>query len=521
MCSLGLALALAVSPASAGEIQWRAASDARPDTPPARGPAVTMLAPVPLPAAPTPNGVRPASFDGTGPDSRIVFRAQMGDTPRMLPVGKPEGPNDPPKKSTDALPEPRILPGAAPAFGDCGPGLCPPCPPTCCAPSACCGAGGCDLFCPNDCTGVPCNRLWLSAEALLWWTKGQRLPPLVTTGSPTADIPGALFQPGTVVLFGNSDSAESPRGGGRFRAGWWFDDDHTIGIDGSFFVLAERSSDFIGGSGGTPPLFRPFVNTGFTFVPWTGFVAAAPFENAEAVAFPGALAGAVNVHQTSRLWGYEANLRSNLDNGCCWGCNYTLDGYAGFRSIGLDDNLQITESLNSLIATAPGTIMVQDRFATRNRFYGGQVGLDGEFRWCRWFLDLNGRVALGGVNQVVDIQGATRVSDPTGVTVSQGGLLTQRSNIGTYSRDRFAVAPEMTLNFGYQVTDCLRLFVGYNFLYVSSVVRPGEQIDRAVNPTQIPRLGGTGLMGPANPAFSFRGNDFYAHGVNFGLEFRW
>jgi hypothetical protein len=369
--------------------------------------------------------------------------------------------------------------------------------------------------------GVPYNRLWLTAEALLWWTRGDRMPPLVTTGSPTDTIPGALGQPGTVILFGGADEAKNPHAGARFRAGWWFDDEHTIGIDGSFFFIAPRSLDFNAGSGGTPALFRPFVNTGFTFVPGTGFVASAPFENAEAVAFPGALAGAVNVHQTSRLWGYEANLRSHLDNGCFCGCDYSLDGLIGFRSVGLDDSLQITENLTSLLAAAPGTIVVQDRFATRNRFYGGQVGLDSEFRWGRWFLDLNGRLAVGATRQTVDIQGATLVSDMTGVTVSPGGLLAQRSNIGQYTRDRFAVAPEVTLNFGYHVTDWLRLYAGYNVLYVSSVVRPGEQIDRAVNPTQIPRLGGTGLVGPANPAFSFRGTDFYAQGLNFGLEFRW
>jgi hypothetical protein len=198
-----------------------------------------------------------------------------------------------------------------------------------------------------------------------------------------------------------------------------------------------------------------------------------------------------------------------------------VDGYVGFRSLGLDESLNISENLVSLSPAAPGNILVTDNFATSNRFYGGQVGLDSELRYGNWFLDLSTKVALGNVHQVVNISGSTLVTDATGAaTLSQGGLLTQASNIGRYTHDRFAVLPEVGLNFGYQVTANLRCFVGYNFLYLSSVVRPAQQIDRVVNPTFIP-LNGTAPMGPARPSFALRDTDFYAQGVNFGLEFRW
>jgi hypothetical protein len=128
---------------------------------------------------------------------------------------------------------------------------------------------------------------------------------------------------------------------------------------------------------------------------------------------------------------------------------------------------------------------------------------------------------MGDMHEVVKVSGATTITDATGAHTSGGGLLAQGSNIGNYSRDRFALVPELGLNFGYQLTDCVRLFVGYNLLYVSTVARPGDQIDRTVNPTQIPRLGGAGLTGPARPAFMFGGTDFYAQGLNLGVEFRW
>jgi hypothetical protein len=52
--------------------------------------------------------------------------------------------------------------------------------------------------------------------------------------------------------------------------------------------------------------------------------------------------------------------------------------------------------------------------------------------------------------------------------------------------------------------------VGYTFLYISSVVRPSDQIDRSVN------------IAPPNtrPAFSFHATDFWTQGVNLGLEIR-
>lgn len=512
--SLGLALALVVTSASAEEVQWRAASGARPAAT-ASGPAVTMQAPVPLSPSggARPAALKPVSFGSADdPTPRVVVRGQMNDAAKALPAG-PEGPEGKPaKKASETLPAPHPLPAPPPTCLDCG----------ACGGGPCCGnPDGCGGFCLNDCCGVPGHRFWLSGEYLMWWIKGQSLPPLVTAGSPNDQFPGAVGQPGTVVLFGNGHVENEMRSGARFRAGWWFDDEHTIGIDGSFFFLGARGVGFLAASPGSPALFRPFFNAGFAFNAATGlFEPVAPAEDAQKVAFPGQLAGRVNVDMASRLWGYEINLRSNLCNGCCGCCWYGVDGYVGFRSLGLDEKLAVSEGLTAL-APPGGSIFVNDQFKTRNRFYGGQVGLDTEFRHGRCFLDLGTKVALGGVHQVVDIQGNTVVTDAAGgMMIGTGGLLTQTSNIGRHTRDRFAVMPEVGVNLGYQVCDNLRVFVGYNVLYLSSVVRPAQQIDRVVNPTLLP-LAGSAPMGPPRPAPTLRDTDFYAQGVNFGLELRY
>jgi hypothetical protein len=514
--SLGLSLSLAATSASAGEIEWHAVSNA-----PSATPAVTMLAPVPLPDSrpgqpSEPGPLRAVSFSGgNDADTRVIFRAQMSDPPKAMPVGLPDGPNDPPaKKPFDGAPMPHVLPAPTSLWGSCEPG-----------PGPSCAGGnpdGCGAFCANDCCGVPSNAFWVSAEALVWWVKGQALPPLVTVGSPTDALPGALGQPGTAVVFGGDNVGNAARGGGRMRAGWWFDEEHTLGIDGGFFVLGQQLTSFAGSSPGNPAVFRPFFNPGFAFDPATGtFVRIAPTPDAEAVAFPGALGGNISVRLTSQLWGYDANLRTHLWNGCCGPWAWTVDGYTGFRALGLDEKLDINERLISLIPGTPGSITVEDRFGTHNRFYGWQVGFDTELRYGNWFVDLGTKVALGDVHQTVNIFGQTQVTDVFGgVITSPGGLLAQSSNIGRHTRDRLAVLPEGTFNVGYQVTNWFRVYAGYNILYLSNVARPAAQINTVVNPTLIP-LNGTSFVGPAQPSFTFRSTDFFAQGLNLGLEFRW
>ena len=86
------------------------------------------------------------------------------------------------------------------------------------------------------------------------------------------------------------------------------------------------------------------------------------------------------------------------------------------------------------------------------------------------------------------------------------------------------MVPEVGVNVGYNFTPWLRGFLGYNFLYWSNVVRPGEQIDREINVRQIPGpnfpTGGSNTT-VARPTVPFKSTDFWAHGVNLGLELKY
>jgi hypothetical protein len=376
------------------------------------------------------------------------------------------------------------------------------------------GASACPSVNADRCEGIgPAaptdDRVWFGAEFLLWWIKNDHVPPLVTTSPPSST--GTLGQPGTVVLFGpDSDLTRSPIPGGRFTAGGWLDDCRNIGLEGSYFFLAPRGNGFEAsgdGSPNSPVLARPFFNTS------TGR------EDSELVAFPKVLAGSVRVDPSSRLQGFEVNALYNL---CCC-CNYRIDALAGFRYLDLDEGLGITEDLTVLpgVPVLGGTrFVVQDSFGAHNQFYGGQLGLRATASQGRFFAVANLKVALGECEEGVDISGFTQITRPTGAVSTQpGGLLALPSNSGHFFSERFAVVPEGSFTLGYQVTDNLSISIGYTFLYWSRVARPGDQIDRAINPAALP-ISGAPAVPSSRPAFSFNETDFWAQGLTFGLELR-
>lgn len=394
-------------------------------------------------------------------------------------------------------------------------------------PGGCCHeTSGClSDACPDREVCGPAGRIWVSAEYLLWWIKDANLPPLVTTGPVTALSPGAIGSPGFGQLFGGTPD-NGTFSGGRVTAGFWLNDCQTRGIEASYFFLGSRSNTFSAASTGAPGslvLARPFfdVSTGL--------------QNSQLISFPGLSSGSVSVPTTSRFQGPEVNFISNLCCSCAPACRdccdtcepvggYRVDLISGVRYLDLKESLRISETIQ-VVPGAPifpgSTIRAFDQFDTTNQFYGGQIGVRGQVWRNRMFATFTAKVALGDTRQTVDISGATTITAPNGaVSVRPGGLLALPSNIGHYSRDVFSVVPEVGVNVGYQVTDHLSVFVGYNFLYWSDVARPGDQIDLGVNSTRTP-VSLVPASGPARPQFTFRDSDFWAQGINVGVTLRY
>jgi hypothetical protein len=360
----------------------------------------------------------------------------------------------------------------------------------------------------DDHCGPP-ERFWLGGGPVLLWIKNGPLPVLATSSA--GQVLGGDVSYGTFL-------------GGQIDGGAWLDRRHTFGVGLSGFMTEQRSvsGSLFSDAAGSPLISRPAFDI-LTGVPINILAAA-----------PGAFAGGVVFATSSRLAGAEAGLVHNLR----YCQDYSIDVGFGFRYLDLDENLVITQMTQalangqlSLAGTPVAGAVIEDRFDTRNQFYAGQFSARAEYRFGPVFLDVISKVALGPNHEVVSISGVTR--DLAGTQAVSGGLLavgqatTQvgpfpqppGGNIGRDSTNRFAVLSEVGGLIGCQVTQHVRVAAGYHFLYINDVVRPGSQIDQAVNLRLVPLSGSFGsVSGPASPVPTARHDDFFAHGVQFRLE---
>ena len=342
-------------------------------------------------------------------------------------------------------------------------------------------------------------RFWVRADYLAYWVRSAPQPVSLVTGdlaNPTQELLGSNLNLGMFSGF-------------RVGLGAWLGNDSIFGWDGNFFALQQRSSTFTASSNaaGSPTLAFPFTNqtpgaVGDTLLP---------------IASPGAFAGTVQVVSKLQLWGMETNgVLSLMRSG-----DFQVVGLAGLRYVDLSESLNIGAVSNDVL-TVPNTALTQnDMFGTRNQFYGGQIGSRITWQRDRFSFDLTGKIAAGVTHQSVDILGASTQTGPGGVNGTfPGGFFTQTSNIGRYTANQFSYIPSVEMKFSWFITSQLRAFLGYDFMYWSDVVRPGNQVDRNINLTQSAVLGTGSLSGPAYPAALFNRSDFWAQGLNVGLELR-
>lgn len=343
----------------------------------------------------------------------------------------------------------------------------------------------------------PAPHVWGALEALYWWTKASPVPvPLVTPIGQTGN-----------ALLGDEDIEQDGRGGGRFTLGFTLDDNQNWAMELTYLFLATstvRESVYSDGGPGSATLVIPFYDPTL------------PGENFTYLSRPGAFSGDATLRMREYLQSGEINL---LYSGQRMS-GTRLDWLGGFRWVNLQERLSLfTDSPN---LAGDDIFQTYDDFQTSNNFYGGQIGLRGTYDDPRFYMTATAKVALGATVERVHTYGNTFIANNTGAYSFDGGYFTQPTNMGTQSRSRFAVVPEVGLNFGIKLSPWANFVVGYSFLYISSVARPGEQIDRVINPTQAPAISGNfpALTGPARPTLSVTDTDYWAQGVNFGLELK-
>lgn len=352
-------------------------------------------------------------------------------------------------------------PGPGAAMGGCFMGL--PCPPPGMMPYPC----PCPPVCegPTDNTQFDTPTYHVSFDYLYWYPRKSSLPPLVTSGTSTAAMPAALLQPGTRVLLQGTRLEDDQLQGGRLTFGIGVDSSNQYSLVLSAFLLEEgQKAISFGNQGTTAVLARPFFNTQIGL------------EDAERFAGPG-LSGMLTVSQTRRFYGGDADLRYEY---LC-SDNHRIHLLGGAKLLFLDESLNFERMSVGPVA---GVRYQTESLGVANRFYGGQLGAEWEFRLGPVFFLTKGKLAFGVVDVNPNLSSVTQFIDPTGAvtTGANQGLYVSPTSAGRSHRSQFALAPELNFKLGFDFNEWVRFSVGYTYVGLTDATRAGDLINRNSNP---------------------------------------
>ncbi len=313
-----------------------------------------------------------------------------------------------------------------------------------------------------------------------------------------------------MVLIGNTTVASGLRPGGRFMIGTWLLDDHLLGFEVQGLFLGAHNQSFLADSGGAFPLYRPVrdATDGWKEI------------GAPGAGAPAGYAGAELARVTSSFWGLAAEVRSMLR----YTPDFHLDGLLGYRTLGLNEDFTMSDSAAALDPGAiPTSRVIGDRIATRNQFHGPRVGAEAGWIWENWTFDVRGSLALGGNAESLDVSGLTVVRSAGNLQGFPVGLLAAPTNSGHFNRGVFSVVPEIGMRVGFRVTERLRMYLGYDLIYWTNVLRVASQIDRTITLDPSTNAPATAALTPnsGRPAVPFASSDFWAQGITFGMELKY
>jgi Putative beta barrel porin-7 (BBP7) len=351
---------------------------------------------------------------------------------------------------------------------------------------------------PSKMTMCTTQYFWGQGEYLMYWTKAADLPVLASTG--------VLGQPGVASLIGGNATDLGLHSGTRITLGVWECSCQELGFQGSYFLLGNTARNFNTDNSANPTLAQPFAN------------AVTGQEDAAFLAVPTSQNGSIHVRLSNQMEMADVLARINLAKSQVERFDFLL----GYHYAQFSERLNIDASttyIDPLGVNRVGTVIASnDFFQGKNYFHGGEFGLVSKSTTGRLSVELSTRLSLGSTASQVRVDGNTITAVPTTATQnSVGGLLALPTNINTYTHNSFAFIPQVGVTLIHRVTKNADCSFGYSFIYWSKVARPGEQIDRKINPTQIPP---GPLVGVIAPQFTFATTDFWVQGIQFGLNYR-
>lgn len=421
------------------------------------------------------------------------------------------------------------------------------------------------------------NGMYGSAEYILWKLKDAPTPvtfvqvPVATSGINTFTS--------SVSLGGSGGIDYGGRSGGRLTLGYWFDPE-VCGGEVSGFWVERRAMSILNTQQVSQTLNVTVIQNITTQVVSGGAVTLTTTQTPINIQLPSTLTVAsIGTAVPSSFWGTEVNARSTR---CHFG-GLSIDLLGGFRYINLSEGLLIgsltqlqTAQPNTPFTTGPLTpnangigfanlpaipapitglttilsVASLNNLMTHNNFYGANFGTSWDWAVTdRLHFEGYGKIGVGAMTETFTITGGSAVATAAVSGFSAGGILPAAA-FYNYGKTRYAVTPELNFRLGYNICRNLKATIGYNFLYLSSVVRPGEQI--AFNPFNVSgsastsststsssgttttsggvtttsgagtniNIAGSNISVPSNqqPFIAPKDSDFWAQGLTLGFE---
>ncbi len=333
-------------------------------------------------------------------------------------------------------------------------------------------------------------RYWVEAEGGIYgFSKNQPIiaataPPASTGPTHVPTSPGFIGLVTISTVTNPLTTGDSPGlgGGGSYRMGYWLDPERTRAVEGSVFYVRGESKFST----------APTTVTTANFINTTPDVFVGLFNDTTTTALNGVI--------SDQFYGADVNYRmkapqlTNLSN---------FDVLFGMRYAALDEKL--TASVSSVFSRnfqpALGIPFPTDftnassgfdSFRIRNDFIGPQVGFNAEQHWGPYWVASENKLAVGAMLEHLSVSGSTVTSiTPTttiplagiplmingglpvaGIGAPSFGLFAQ----GNRSTVAFAALPSGNIKVGYDINEMLSVTLAYNYLYLSSVGRVGDQV---------------------------------------------
>ncbi|WP_047814822.1 BBP7 family outer membrane beta-barrel protein [Rhodopirellula islandica] len=354
------------------------------------------------------------------------------------------------------------------------------------------------------------HDVWMTAEALLWFTQARSTTPLITQSAAGTDP--ELDVAGTTTLFGGDESI-----GGDLSAGFRLDFGRNLnddfGIGGRFWWLSESSEDASSGgtvNGNAFSYGRPFYDTNINsdnsiLIASTGVAGNDDFE------------GSFSAESSLDIYAAEAYARMKMLSGS----GFRTDLIGGFSHFGIDDTLTVNstsiQTTDAIAGNIGDTTVLYDNIETENRFYGGQIGFETMVNRGKWSFKALTKVHLGNMEQIYRGSGLRTFTDAGFVTTTStdGGVLALGDTYNTTAldEDKFTFAPEANVKLGYKFRPNVSMSVGYSFIYWDDVLLSGDNINNVYNGDGITFPPGAAL---AQPVSERKDSSLYTHGIDLG-----